>query len=137
MILIPSNTAALAPIVATGGTVTDIAGYRVHTFTSSDTFTITANSGEVQYLVIGGGGGGGNTHGGGGGGAGGYRCSVPGESSGGGASAESPLTLGVGSYTVTVGAGGSGAASRSVTGSTGQDSVFHTITSKGGGGGGT
>jgi hypothetical protein len=44
----------------------------------------------------------------GGGGAGGYRSSVVGETSGGGSVAESRLSLGVGSYTVTVGAGGAG-----------------------------
>lgn len=55
---------------ATGGTVTNITQngvtYRVHTFLSSDTFTVT-RSGTVEYLIIGGGGaGGGNLSGGGG-----------------------------------------------------------------------
>lgn len=59
---------------------------------------------DVQYLIIAGGAGGGS----GGGGAGGYRSSVSGESSGRGASAETPLSLSTGTYTVTVGAGGVG-----------------------------
>lgn len=97
----------------------------VHTFTASGTFTPTEDL-SAEYLVIAGGGGGGNTHSGGGG-AGGYRCSVSGESSGGGASAESALSLTASTgYTVTVGGGGASATN-------GTDSVFATITSTGGG----
>jgi hypothetical protein len=89
----------------------------------------------TDYLVVAGGGGGGWY--GGGGGAGGYRCSVTGESSGGGASAEAKLTLNItGRYTVTVGAGGAGqSSSLSANGANGSNSVFSTITSTGGGGG--
>lgn len=98
---------------------------------------------DMQYLVIAGGGGGAgsNQRAGGGGGAGGYRCNVPGESSGGGQTSEPALTLRRGvRYTVTVGSGGAGgtapAAAGSNTGSNGGDSVFAAITSIGGGGGG-
>ncbi len=108
--------------------------------------TVTANDAvfalplEVEYLVIAGGGGGGQSGGngaGGAGGAGGYRSSVIGESSGGGASAESTLELSSSTnYTVTVGAGGSGSAS-GTPGNNGSNSVFSTITSLGGGGGGS
>jgi hypothetical protein len=62
---------------ATGGTITDITGYKVHTFNSSGTFATTASwpSGRtIEYLVIGGGGGtafGAEEIGGGGGG--GYK----------------------------------------------------------------
>jgi hypothetical protein len=131
------NTAS-AP-KATGGIITYDAtnDYWVHTFTASGTFTPTEDL-TAEYLVIAGGGGGGATVGGGGG-AGGYRCSVSGESSGGGASAESPLSLTASTgYTVTVGAGGSGATqtSQANKGATGSNSVFSTITSDGGGGGG-
>jgi hypothetical protein len=86
---------------------------------------------SVQSLVIAGGGGGTyGDSGGGSGGAGGYRCSVPGETSGGGGGAESPLTVTAGtSYTVTVGAGGSNGRSAG----SGNDSVFASITSTGGG----
>lgn len=79
----------------------------------------------LQYVVAAGGGGGAAWAGGGG--AGGYRSSIPGESSGGGASAEEPLTVEKGEALVlTVGAGGA-------TNSAGSNSVFHAITSLGGG----
>lgn len=50
----------------TGGTVTTADGYRIHTFTSTGTFTCT-KAGEVEYLVVAGGGGGGGAYGAGGG----------------------------------------------------------------------
>lgn len=98
---------------------------------------------EVDFLVVAGGGGGGaglnvSTIGnGGGGGAGGLRTSY-GSTSGGGSNAEDTLSLTVSTnYTVTVGEGGTGAdAPSSGTGTNptkGQDSVFSTITSIGGG----
>ena len=63
-------------------------------------------SGEMEYLVVAGGGGSSSDSGGGaGGGAGGLRTSY-GDISGGGASAETAITLATGTYTVTVGAGG-------------------------------
>jgi hypothetical protein len=72
---------------ATGGTestyTTGGITYKVHSFTSSGTFTVTAGQGTVEYVVVAGGGGGGGhadeqfyNDGGGGGGAGGYRSSV-------------------------------------------------------------
>ena len=54
---------------ATGGTITFITGYTIHTFTSSGNFVVTSG-GEVEYLVVAGGGGGGADRGGGGGGGG-------------------------------------------------------------------
>jgi len=83
-----------------------------------------ANPVAFEYVVVAGGGSG--SSGNGAGGAGGYRCNVPGESSGGGGIAESALNLAPGDYTVTVGAGGA------VT-SNGSDTTFGTITSIGGG----
>ena len=121
---------------ATGGTITEASGYRIHTFTSSGTFTVTKGQAEVEYVVVGGGGAGGADDGGGGG-AGGYRSSVQGESSGGGASAETKLLVTQGSYTVTIGAGAPGndhQAGRPV--SSGNSTTFGTITSLGGGMGG-
>ena len=44
-------------VSATGGVVTDTNGYRIHTFTSSGTFTVTAG-GSVEALVVAGGAGG-------------------------------------------------------------------------------
>ena len=45
-------------MTATGGTITTNGNYKVHSFTSSGTFTVTG-TGTVEYLVVGGGGGGG------------------------------------------------------------------------------
>ena len=116
---------------AAGGTVTSYTSgsttYKVHTFLSSGTFTVSAGSAQVEYLVVaGGGGGGGHMDGGwyndpgGGGGAGGMLTGT--------------LSVTPGSYTVTVGAGGT---SRSTAVATnGGNSVFATVTATGGGGGG-
>lgn len=95
-------------------------------------------SGSCQYLVIAGGGGAGRTNTnyghGGGGGAGGYRSSVSGESSGGGASAESTVELSTGAvYDITIGAGGVGGGTTYGIVTSGNDSVFGSITSVGGG----
>ena len=97
----------------------------------------------VEYLVIGGGGSGGIQVGGGGG-AGGYRTNVSGATSGRNSSAEAALSIPVGTYTVTIGAGGVGGYNLASVGSSpsgnqrgvkGNDTVFSTITSLGGGGG--
>ena len=121
---------------ATGGTITESQGYRIHTFTSSGTFTVTKGQAEVEYVVVGGGGAGGADDGGGGG-AGGYRSSVQGEASGGGASAENKLTVTQGSYTITIGAGAPGNEHTIPRGAQrGGDTTFSTITSIGGGMGG-
>lgn len=109
-------------LIATGGTITEDGDYRIHTFTSSGTFEVTYGSEDAWYLVIGGGGGGGGF---GGGGAGGYRTN---------GTYDHPIT--VGSYAITVGAGGSGSASGTTRGSNGNSSIFDSITSAGGGGGG-
>jgi len=91
----------------------------------------------ADFLVVAGGGGSGGISGGqtsGGGGAGGFRTSAG--TSGGGGSAEGKLSLNpLLSYTVTVGAGGIGG-STDISGTQGNDSVFSTITSTGGGYGG-
>lgn len=124
---------------ATGGTITEAEGYRIHTFTSSGTFEVTKGSAAVEYLVIGGGGAGGGGvsvyEPGAGGGAGGYRCSVSSETSGENSLAESPLTVATGSYSVVVGAGGTGVLYTGAP-NPGNNSSFSTIVSAGGGGGG-
>ena len=87
----------------------------------------------TNYLVLAGGGGAGGA--GGGGGAGGLRTSY-GSTSGGGGSAESSLSLDAGTnYVVTIGAGGGGCTGGSTRGIgvQGNNSVFSTITSTGGG----
>ena len=69
-------------IVASGGTETVSGNFKMHTFTSSGTFTVSSLSGNppsnaIDYLVVAGGGGGGGSGsaGGSGGGAGGFRVS--------------------------------------------------------------
>ena len=61
--------------VATGGTITTVGDYKIHTFNSSDNFVVsqlgTAPNDVVAYLVVAGGGGGGATGSGVGGGGGG------------------------------------------------------------------
>jgi hypothetical protein len=92
---------------------------------SSVATLIVSSSGSitVEYLVIAGGGGGGGSHGGGGG-AGGYR------------SGSTTLTAGT-QYTVTVGSGGAGGVNIGGAGVAGSNSSAFTVTSAGGGGGGT
>lgn len=135
---ITGDVALVDPIVATGGTVTTVGEYTVHTFTSSGTFQVTSGRGSLQYLVIAGGGAGagGSFFSGanGGGGAGGYRCSVAGEVSGGGLPAESVLNItSTGSYNVVVGGGGAGTTD---TGASGSASSILSVSAVAGGGGG-
>jgi len=107
-----------------GGTVTEVDGYRYHTFTSDGTFGVPARGPlGIEYLVIAGGGSGGGANSGsarasGGGGAGGYLATS--------------ASLMVGDYSVTVGAGGAQSAVSSA-GNQGSNSVFLTSTSIGGG----
>jgi hypothetical protein len=128
-------------MTATGGTITTDGDYKVHTFTSSGTFTPAiggAGVGDfVDYLVIAGGGSGsgGLNALGGAGGAGGYRNSYSSETSGGGGASETALAVTSSSYTVTIGAGGA-AVSGSTLGNQGSNSVFGSVTSVGGGRGG-
>ena len=118
----------------TGGTITTSGDYRIHTFNSSGNFVVAANTllRNVEYLVIAGGGGAGyHTANGyyydsvGGGGAGGYRCSVPGETSGGGVAAEPVIPfLTSGTYECQVGAGGATANATPAGGNAGGHSIF-------------
>ena len=117
-------------VIASGGTVTDIAQggqlFRVHTFTSDGTFEV-ARGGDVEYLVVGGGGAGGNGWGGGGGGGGVIT----------GLASLSPQT-----YSIVVGAGGlqssteDGTSDNRVAGGDGGNSSAFGFTAIGGGGGG-
>jgi hypothetical protein len=92
---------------------------------------------EIQYLVVAGGGGGGGASARGAGGAGGYRSSIFGELSGDSSVSESAISLSTNTeYAVEVGAGGANGGGTDVGGFNGSDSVFHTITSLGGGWGG-
>lgn len=97
----------------TGGTMTMVGNDVVHTFTSTGTLTCKGNV-NAQVLVVGGGGGGATTGGGGGGGGYVYNSNFP---------------VSEQVYTATVGNGGTPDTS-------GQNSVFSTITALGGGAGG-
>ena len=120
-------------VTATGGTETTSGDFKIHTFTSSGTFTVSSagnssGSNSVDYLVVAGGAGGGHFAGGGGGGGGGYRESFPNPATGG-------LPVTAQAYPITVGAGG-GLGSGVQPGNPGSNSIFSSITSAGGGGGG-
>ena len=108
----------IADAQASGGTETTDGEYKVHKFTSSGSLTIS-QAGTIEYLVVGGGGSGGGSYAGGGG-AGGVQTGF--------------MHIPAGVYSITVGNGG--AAADSGAANNGQNSVFHTITSTGGGGGG-
>ena len=97
-------------------------GPQIESFTSSGTFSVSVGLTSVDVLVVGGGGAGGAQHSGGGG-AGGLVF-VPGF----------PVTPG-GTISVTVGCGGTFGTSSGCM--PGQDSVFGTLTAKGGGRGGS
>ena len=51
-----SNISNNTSIIATGGNITLIGGYRIHTFLSSEVFNVQSNL-RVEYLVVAGGGG--------------------------------------------------------------------------------
>jgi hypothetical protein len=133
-----TNASNLQGLTATGGVISDYtdgpAVYRAHIFTSSGTFDVTepGTFGDtVEYLVVAGGGGGAVGGGGGGGGAGGLRTNLSGHPLAGSAF---PVSTSPGSYTVTVGAGGAGAAPGADTyGTKGGPSAFGPIASEGGG----
>ena len=124
-----------AYVTATGGTQTTCGDFKIHTFNSDATFSVSAGglpsgSNTVEYLVVAGGGGGGGPSRSGGGGGGGYRF----------ASCFSVTAQG---YPITVGGGGAvgDGTPTSMTPTTvnpncGSNSVFSTITSTGGGRGG-
>ena len=125
-----------APKAFGGDEVRTDGTYWYHIFRSSGRFE-PVQALTCDYLVVAGGGSGASYTGGdattGGGGAGGLRCTVG--ATGGGGTLESPLSLSANtSYTVTIGAGGTGVIN--AIGSNGSNSTFATITSTGGGGGG-
>jgi len=133
-----SNVTGNQFMAATGGTITCCGNDRIHTFTSSGTFTVTklacapANN-AVAYMVVGGGGYGSDHQSGsaGGGGAGGFRegktdAVTPYTASP--LAATTGLTVTATSFPITVG-GGAG----SNTGTNGTPSVFSTIIATGGG----
>jgi len=133
---------AIEFVAATGGTITTSGDYKIHTFTSSGTFTVTSagnavGSDSVDYMVIAGGGGGGDGASGGGG-AGGFRESVPSPAAWSASPLANPgnaLPVSAQAYPITVGGGGAAGPAFFENGLNGSNSVFSTITSSGGGGG--
>lgn len=110
-----------APVfTVTGGTVTTATvggtNYKIHTFTSNSNVTVVG-SGSVDVLLVGGGGGGG----------------VLGSGGGGGAVINASLTVTSGSYTVTVGDGGSNGYAWSTCPTKGGNSSVFGIECNGGG----
>lgn len=120
---------------ATGGTTQDVTigrvTYRIHTFTTSDTFSTGTTSLPVEFLLIGGGGGGGggvfvpNTgaYCGGGGGAGGYVSL-------------NTIASSSTNYTINVGGGGVGGVYLSTNPGNGGNTTAFGYTAIGGGSGG-
>ena len=128
-------------ITATGGTITTSGDYKIHTFTASGCFALTAGAlapnNKVSYMVVAGGGGAPYQQGGGGG-AGGFRegrasCDSYGTSP---LNAPAAITVTSQTYPIVVGAGGAGGTpANSNTSAQGSTSTFSTISSAGGGSG--
>ena len=135
-------------ISATGGTVTTSGDYKIHTFTGSSNFVVctapTPANNKVSYVVVAGGGASGSDQAGAGG-AGGYRegkhSTDPYTASPLAATPCSALTVTASTtYPITIGAGGAGKCYSPTplnTPNNGNPSTFSTITSSGGGYGGT
>lgn len=137
-------------IEATGGTTSQVGDYKIHTFTSPGTFTVTCKAissanNIVDYLVVAGGGGGNRSYGGGGGGGFRFYANTPvNPQSGPGAPLNNypsgtSITVDNTAYPITVGAGGNGSPPSGPEGtqnSEGSNTTFSTITSTGGGKGG-
>ena len=129
----PSLSTVSTYAAASGGTITTVAGNRIHSFTSVETTSITfLFPVTAKVLVVAGGGGGGgcgnNNQTGGGAGAGEFYYNAS-------------YSIPAGTYTVTVGAGGNRGLGSTTGGSggtptNGSDSVFGTINCNGGGYGG-
>ena len=140
------DTTGVVPayVAATGGTITTAGDYKIHIFTGPGTFCVScagnpAGSGTVDYIVTAAGGGGGRT---GAGGAGGLRfasstycapvCTSP--------RAGSAIPVPASGIPITIGGGGTGLVANPVVPvpagnapTKGNNSVFSTITSTGGG----
>jgi hypothetical protein len=133
-------------ITATGGDAIVTCGdWKTHIFTGSGTFCVSSLGGPtantVEYLVVAGGGAGGyDTPSAGGGGAGGFRYFSALSPAGSPLVAPAGVTVTASPYSITVGAGGAAgpAAPQPSPGYSynGDDSIFSTITSAGGGSGG-
>jgi hypothetical protein len=109
-----SGTSGQSGCVVTGGNITIVNGYKIHTFLSNGTLNITSGSCVAEVLVVAGGGaGGGNGAPGGGGGAGGLIYN-------------SSYNLNLSNYSIVVGNGG-------LAGYNGGNSSFGSLVAIGGG----
>ncbi len=109
---------------STGGTITTSGAYKIHTFTSSGTFT-ASGPGSLEVLVVAGGGSGGNSN-------------TTDANGGGGLVTGSYNVASAGPIVVSVGTGGAAVSSGvCAPGNNGGNSSFATITAIGGGGGGS
>jgi len=134
IVIIRYPIAIAAPVAtnASGGAITTVTQgdttYRVHTFTTVGTSTLTVstvgNLGPTEYLIVAGGGGGGRGRAGGGGGGGFLEGAL------------NDGVLAAQNYSVVVGAGGLGATG-SANGANGGNSSVFGLTAIGGGGGGS
>ena len=112
---------AVTGVVATGGTLTTANSYNQWAFNSSSTWTVTS-PGIVYYAIVAGGGGGGGYSGGGGGaGAGGVVTGI--------------LSASAGTYSVIIGAGGTGNTGTSTYPTNGSISSLAGLSAVGGGAG--
>jgi len=125
-----SWTITNVPFSATGGTITTVSGYKIHTFTSSASGAsgfVPNKSGTVDVMVVAAGGCGGGDMGGGGG-AGGMIVSTG-------------FSVSASSYSIVIGAGGTGTITGDnpggPKGTNGGNTTFSTITTLGGGAGQT
>jgi prepilin-type N-terminal cleavage/methylation domain-containing protein len=122
----PSVSVTKSPTVsnffATGGVISTVSGYTIHTFKTSGNF-VTSEAVSVDLLVVGGGGGGGGDNGGGGG--------------GGGVVYNSSYAITAGLHNITVGIGGDPGVTNTDLSTNGGASSFDSITAVGGGKGAT
>jgi len=120
-------------VAASGGSESTDGDFKVHTFTSPGTFTVSqagnaAGSNSVDWLILAGGGAGGSGTAGAGG-AGGHRQNYPNPATGG-----TPVSAQ--GYPIQVGGGSGGSSPSMSTGGSGSSSSAFGFTSAGGGGGG-
>jgi hypothetical protein len=116
-------------VYATGGLVTEIDGYRIHTFTNvgNNTF-IVSNSGLVEYLIVAGGGSGGAGRD--------ADNNTPGAGGGGGGVLSGKCLITSGTHTIVVGNGGASVSwGTAKNGLNGENSSFNGRVAIGGGGG--
>jgi hypothetical protein len=126
-----SDQAGVVPLTAFGGIITQYTDsgttYRVHAFRGSGKFHVSSGAAAVDWVLVAGGGGTGV----GGGGAGGVLGSIAGAS--GATVASGAYSVSAGTYTIVVGAGGTGGNTSDSGVTDGADSTAFGYTAVGGG----